>query len=112
MLEMELPPRFREERDVWAVFKGWFHQAPADTKHVLPNVDLDAYVWLDDMGHSAIHYLIIGRQRTNYARWATRFPLFGPHAFPGGTAAESKEVSPPSMRCCRLWYTLCFLNMH
>ncbi len=85
MLKMPLPKEFEAERDTWAVFKGWLtSMAPksnrdivAAQKRMLPdNFNLETYVWLDDRGHTAAHYLAIGRQRTNYTRYQTRYPSF------------------------------------
>ena len=39
-----------------------------------------------------MHYLAIGRQRTNYSKWKTNYPLFGEFGFSAGRpAAETSE---------------------
>ena len=90
---LNLPcPQESEPFDIWASLKGWLQ--PRESKGrvaTLVDFDVDAYVWADDGGHSALHYLAIGRRRSNYAGWKTRYPLFGDHAFPGPEANESKK---------------------
>ena len=100
MLKMPLPKEFEAERDTWAVFKGWLtSMAPksnrdivAAQKRMLPdNFNLETYVWLEDRGHTAAHYLAIGRQRTNYTRYQTRYPLF--EWFPNSLPAPDTEAN-------------------
>jgi hypothetical protein len=73
MLKLPLPQEYREYTDPWAAFKGWFEKKNVPAKTLLPaNFDVFEHVWADDGGHSAFHYLCIGRQRTNYAGWKTK----------------------------------------
>ncbi len=92
MLKLPLPLGYREyHTDVFAVFTGWYEKKKEPEKMQLPEgFDVYEHVWADDGGHSAFHYLCIGRQRTNYAGWKPRYPLLGVHS-PGPPAAESAE---------------------
>ena len=100
MLGMQMPRDFRDspQQDVWAVFKGWFAKKEDQARQGLGSTPLpadfnvDTYLWADDGGHNAMHYLAIGRQRTNYAKWKTNYPLFGEFGFKTGRpAAETSK---------------------